>query len=144
MAGRGFAPKDPAQRRNHHPPQRGEWMDLPPLDKVVLPPLPKRRDGEGWSARTRATWEAWRRDPVTAMWSPADIAYALDAISLYEVMTPSSASEIRLRMDGLGLTPKGKRDLRWRVVLSETEGDSRPRRAPPSGSSRRGRLSVVQ
>jgi hypothetical protein len=26
------------------------------------------------------------------------------------------AAEIRIRMDGLGLTPKGKRDLRFRVA----------------------------
>jgi len=26
------------------------------------------------------------------------------------------ASEVRLRMDGLGLSPKGKRDLRLRVI----------------------------
>lgn len=29
------------------------------------------------------------------------------------------AAEVRIRMDGLGLTPKGKRDLRLRVADSE-------------------------
>lgn len=142
MAGRGFAPKHPAQRRNHHPPQRGDWVDLPPLEKAVLPVLPKRQRGECWSARTRLVWDAWRQDPVTVMWSPADIAYALETIVLVEAMTPSSASEVRLRMDGLGLTPKGKRDLRWRIGEPAEDLQSHP--AASSPSKRRSRLSVVK
>ncbi len=62
-------------------------------------------------------WSAWRSDPVTAQYSEADISFALDTIALHNAMTPSSANEVRLRMDALGLTPKGKRDLRWRVVV---------------------------
>lgn len=123
MAGRGPAPKPKAQRRNRHEPARGEWVDLPPLSVPVLPVLPGRADGEEWSSRTLAVWEAWRADPVSGQWSPADVSYALDAILLYEVMSPSGANEVRLRMDGLGLTPKGKRDLRWRVVAEPAEGE---------------------
>lgn len=81
----------------------------------MLPELPPRDGEEGWSPTTLLMWEAWRQDPVTAQWSPSDVAYALDTIRLYEGMTPSGANEVRIRMDGLGLTPKGKRDLRWRV-----------------------------
>ena len=140
MAGVGPAPA--ATRRRSNEPARGEWVDLLPLEEPVLPDLPERSDGEPWSERTKATWVAWRSDPVTAQWSPADVSYALDTILLYEVMTPSSASEVRLRMDGLGLTPKGKRDLRWRIGSSGDEG-SRPARAPQSASKRRARLTVV-
>lgn len=142
MAGRGSAPQ--AERRRRNEPARGEWIDLAPLERPVLPPLPKRRRGDGWPARVRATWSAWRADPVTAMWSPADVAYAFDAILLYEVMTPSSASEVRLRMDSLGLTPKGKRDLRWRIGTAP-EQELKPKRPePPGSSSRRARLSIVK
>lgn len=141
MAGRGPAPNQARRRRNE--PARGDWIDLPPLEQPILPPLPKRPRGHGWSARARVTWAAWRTDPVTQMWSPADIAYALDTISLYDVMTPSSASEVRLRMDGLGLTPKGKRDLRWRI--GEADDEEPPRRhGPTSSSNRRARLSIVK
>lgn len=111
MAGTGPAPKDASQRRRRNEPARGEWVDLEPLSTPVLPELP---DGE-WSPITVMTWAAWRCDPVTAQWSPSDVAYALDTIRLYEQMTASSANEVRIRMDGLGLTPKGKRDLRWRI-----------------------------
>jgi hypothetical protein len=36
------------------------------------------------------------------------VAYARDTIERFERGAPSP--ELRLRMDGLGLTPKGKRD----------------------------------
>jgi hypothetical protein len=141
MAGIGPAPKDPSQRRNKSAPLRGEWVDLPPLEKPVLPDLPLLVEGE-WSERTRLTWEAWRSDPVTAQWSPADVAHAIDTICLHNAMTPSSANEIRLRMDGLGLTPKGKRDLRWRVG-GEAAPAPKPKRSQ-AASSRQARLSVVK
>jgi hypothetical protein len=86
-------------------------MDLEPLEKPVLPPIGPREGG--WSPETKAMWDAWRQDPVSAQWSPSDVAYARDTIERFERNAP--ANELRLRMDGLGLTPKGKRDLRWRT-----------------------------
>lgn len=143
MAGSGPAPKLPDERRNRTPPSRGEWVDLEPLETPILPELPRRSKGEGpWPATTRAVWEAWRADPVTSQYTVADIAYALDTIRLHAVMTPASASEIRLRMDALGLTPKGKRDLRWRVVEDAPKAEQP--RTPAKTSRRRARLSVVK
>lgn len=147
MPGIGPAPKTERRRRNE--PTRGDWVDLPPLDKPVLSPLPALEAGPddeappAWRPQTTLTWEAWRRDPVTAQWSPSDIAHALDTILLHNGMTASNANEIRLRMDGLGLTPKGKRDLRWRIAAGDP--DSGPaRKRPSSVSKRRARLSVVK
>jgi hypothetical protein len=113
VAGRGPAPKQGRRRRNA--PLRGDWVDLAPLEQPVLGELPEL-PGEVWREPTVAVWEAWRSDPVSAQWSAADVAFALDTITLHNAMTASSASEVRLRMDALGLTPKGKRDLRWRLV----------------------------
>ena len=113
MAGRGPAPKEGRRRRNV--PARGEWVDLAPLEEPVLPSLPPLDGDEVWAASTVGMWEAWRSDPVSGQWSPADVAFALDTIRLHNLGLPSSMSEIRLRMDSLGLTPKGKRDLRWRI-----------------------------
>ena len=138
MAGNGPAPKMPEERRNTRAPQRGEWKDLFPLEKPVLPELP---DGD-WPEVTVAVWAAWRSDPVTGEYSPADIAYALDTIRIHAAMTPSNASEVRLRADALGLTPKGKRDLRWRIAGDEPE----QQRAPAPAKNRteqRARLSVA-
>jgi hypothetical protein len=124
MAGMGPAPKDPAQRRRRNAPARGEWVHLKPLAKPVLPTLPKRGQYEGpWSARTRDAWAAWRQDPVTGTYSSADIAAAVELAWLFEaaVHGKEKTSEVRLRMDGLGLTPKGKRDLRLRLLSENDE-----------------------
>lgn len=128
MAGRGPAPKAADQRRRRNEPARGEWVDLVPFerrDKRVLPaisslPKPPMRGGtqSKWTARTRAAWTAWRNDPATRQFGPAEVQAAVDTIFLYEEMARGAhnfAGEIRLRLDGLGLTAKGKRDLRWRV-----------------------------
>ncbi len=116
----GPAPRDPGARRRRNVPARGEWVDLEPLSKPILDPLPEL-DGQEWSANTRLMWEAWRQDPVTAFWAPADLAFAIDTIMLHNVQSPSDAAEIRLRMTALGLTPKGKRDLRYRVSAKEAD-----------------------
>jgi hypothetical protein len=133
-----MAPKAKEERRNKTPPARGEWVDLEPLEKPVLPELP---EGE-WPAETCAAWEAWRADPVTSQYSVSDVAYALDTIRLHAAMTPASANEVRLRMDALGLTPKGKRDLRWRVAVAE---ESTPlRRQASRAKAKRAHLTAVK
>src|SRR4051812_2696125 len=108
MAGRGRAPKAPAERRNHHAPLRGDWIELPPLKGSVLPALPK--SGE-WSNRTQAAWKAWRSDPATGMYGPAEVQLAVDLAYVYEQWvldgTAALAAELRQRQDGLGLSPKG-------------------------------------
>lgn len=115
MAGRGRAPKPSAERRNHHVPQRGDWIELPPLKGSVLPVLPK----DEWSSRTRAAWKAWRSDPATGMYGPAEVQLTVDLAYVYEQWvkdgTAALAAELRQRQDGLGLSPKGKQDRRWRV-----------------------------
>jgi hypothetical protein len=110
MAGVGRAPKDAGQRRRRNVPQRGEWLDLEPLDRPVLGVA----DGE-WSPRVRRLWVAWREDPVSGSWSKADVAAVYELADQFENL---AANEQRLRMDGLGLTPKGKRDLRLRYAES--------------------------
>lgn len=129
MPGIGPAPKDPGRRRRRNEPARGEWTELAPLAEPVLPEL-SPLDDEDWSPGTRAMWDAWRVDPVTAQWSPADIAFAIDTIYLHQRMTPSTANEIRLRMDALGLTPKGKRDLRWKITAETRQAEVKPMPQP--------------
>lgn len=107
MAGRGPAPKDPGQRRRYNQPARAEWTDLAPLEQPVLP-LARRE----WGLNAKRAWRAWRTDPVTTQWGQADVHYAMELCRLYDDLMPS---EQRLRMDALGLSPKGKRDLRWRT-----------------------------
>lgn len=110
MAGKGPPPKDPGQRRRRNAPARGEWVDLEPLVEAVLPEW-----DSSWTC-PRELWDAWRADPVTGQYTPADVAAC---VVLGREFAGLASSEQRLRMDGLGLSPKGKRDLRWRVVESE-------------------------
>lgn len=107
MAGRGPAPKDPGHRRRYNQPARSEWVDLEPLEKPILPAADR-----GWSDRVKRLWNAWREDAVTSQYGAADLAAVYELAEQFELLKPN---EQRLRMDGLGLTPKGKRDLRWRT-----------------------------
>lgn len=124
MAGTGPAPKPKEQRRNRAEPQRGEWVDLEPLSEPVLPEYDvswaefvESRDHEGNPIEVRrgvspGMWEAWRGSPVTSQYGPEDIAAACYLAEAFHSL--SDASRLSL-MDRLGLTPKGKRDLRWRT-----------------------------
>ena len=107
MAGRGPAPKPSSQRRRHGQPLRSEWVQLEPLVDPVLPPAKRE-----WGDNAKRAWAAWRQDPVTAQWGPADVFFAMEICRLFDELP---ASELRLRCDNVGVTPKGKRDLRWRT-----------------------------
>lgn len=133
MPGRGPAPKAPEQRRRRNNPERGEWTDLPEVDKPVLPDLPKRKSSEDdpvgkWHARTRAAWVAWRKDPATTQYGPAEIASAIELAYVFDaaVRGKEKMSEVRLREDRLGLSSKGKRDLRWRAPTETVAANDVP------------------
>ena len=117
MAGRPLKP--PEQRRNHATPSRGEWVTLEPITEPLLP----EPDGR-WSPNARRAWRAWRRDPVTTQWSPADIFAAKELCRLYDKL---GSSEWRARTNDLGLSPRGRRDLRWR---SPEEAKTHAEQAP--------------
>src|SRR4051812_47966729 len=116
-------PKPKEQRRNRTVPHRGEWVDLEPFEG---PSLLREydpawqwmtvvdKDGEAHQVRAGvrpAMWEAWRRSPVTTQYGVEDIAAIEELAQRFYLL--SEPSRLRL-MDALGLTPKGKRDLRWR------------------------------
>jgi hypothetical protein len=139
MAGHGRVPKPPEQRRNRHEPQRGEWVDLEPLAEPVLPEYDdawaefvESRDREGNPIEVRRgvslrMWEAWRSSPVTSQYGPEDVAAACYLAEAFHSL--SDASRMAL-MDKLGLTPKGKRDLRWRTPAEVATIEAQRPRAP--------------
>lgn len=133
MAGHGPAPKSPEQRRRYNQPARGEWVDLEPLTEPILP-----EENDEWSARVKRLWRAWRDDPVTSQYGAADLAAVWD---LAEEFVGLSENTQTGRMDRLGLTPKGKRDLRWRTpneVATHAKQGAQVRRlrvvAPPKSA----------
>lgn len=122
MAGRGKEPKNPEERRRRNVPTRGEWVDLP-KSNPEKPPAP----ANDWHPHTKTAWNSWWADPASLMWGPADQDTVRELARLHDRMESmegtrglsSMASEVRQRKDGLGLSEKGKRDLRWRVVSDE-------------------------
>lgn len=117
MAGRGPAPKE-GPRHGREPRARGEWVDLPPVSRAA-PKLPRGT----WPARTKKAWGSWWADPASTQWSEADEGAVVELAYLHAELANgrvSMASEVRLRMDILGLTQKGKRDLRWRIPAMPT------------------------
>jgi hypothetical protein len=57
-------------------------------------------------------WAGWRADPVTTQYGSADLALIWD---LADTFTGLSEPAQTARLNALGLSPKGKRDLRWRT-----------------------------
>lgn len=133
MAAGGNAPRRGAVGRNRKP-ARGDWTQLDPLDQPVLMPLdeidlPVLCEESGWPYTARKYWDSWRISPVTAKWTEDDIALAIDTISQFAATTrmvkgsggvPLAASEMRLRMESLGLTPEGRRKGRYLLPEEDT------------------------
>ena len=101
----GPAPKQHRQRRGK--PTHGEYQRL----ELMAEPYLSELDGRH-SALAKAHWDAWRLDPVTATWTATEVALALHLIELLDADPIGKSSEIRLRIDGLALSPKGRRDAR--------------------------------
>ena len=116
MAGRGPAPKDPSARRRRNQPTRGEWTVLD-KESPRRPALPRPAPKGGWSAFAKSEWARWWASPMAAMWDASDRGtlelLLLFAETVRETPQAAMATQIRLYRDGLGLTPKGRRDLRW-------------------------------
>jgi len=119
MARGGPVPKDPSVRINRAVPQRGEWVTVPAFHDGPVPKLPNRRRGTGpWSAATLRAWASWWKDGASTQWSSADTESLVQLAHLWQLVDEGEmkwAAESRLRMDGLGLTQKGKRDLRLKL-----------------------------
>src|SRR3954467_3259372 len=107
-------PKPKEQRINRHPPRAGEWVDIDPPDERQLPEL-EDTDDHQWTARQRTMWEGWAWSAEATQWNTADVLYALELLTMMDNTPVALMSEVRIRLTSLGLSPKGKRDLRWRI-----------------------------
>jgi hypothetical protein len=109
MPGQGPAPKGIGNRRRYGQPTLGEWVDLEPLQAPVLGP------GSGkWPPAARRLWNAIRKDPVSSQYTDADIGLLRETMANWERLLPH---EQRLRMEMFGISPKGRRALRFRTAL---------------------------
>lgn len=134
----GPVPKLPEQRRRANTPARGEWVEIHRRDGEI-PPLP---DGD-WHPRAARSWGLWWSDPAASQWTDAQEGEVVELLALTDEFwrgATARANEMRLRADGLGLTQKGKRDLRWRVA---EDGEAAAPATPKAAADRRSRLKVV-
>ena len=132
MAGQGAAPKLPDQRRTRHAPQRGEWIELPPVGLGPPAPLPH------WSERACESWKRWWDDPASTQWDQSDVDAVYALADLMSAGLLKHAAEIRLRAAELGLGAKGRQDRRWRIVEAEVEAEPKK-----PAKTRRRTLNVV-
>lgn len=143
----GPAPKPPEQRRRRTVPTTGEWIDIirPRLDKPSQLPLSKLKFAKDirWSAENRERWRMWCLDPVSEYWTEGDLSLAIETLRIYHEMAfvDLPFPEIARRMERLGLTPTGKRTLRFRIRFASTEEPNLPPISPDIQES--GAASVV-
>ena len=129
MAGMGPAPKPASQRRRRNAPTH-QGVTLPTTRAGAVPKMPAPQSILGADGKiikvpycqdAKEAWKRWWRDGVATQWSDADFTALTRAIRLFNEWAMGGRrqgldSELRLTLDGLGLTPKGRLQLRWRYA----------------------------
>lgn len=113
MAGRGPAPKDPAQRRRRN--KAESVTELTPVNVMQGPELP---DDFEWPAATRTWWDTWRRSAQAQTFVETDWSFLLDTAVMhaeYWLGNRALAGELRLRVAKFGATPEDRARLRLSV-----------------------------
>ena len=106
----GAKPKPPGQAVTRHP-RTFEWQAAP---------------GEGWQygevpeapdglrSDSLEAWSLWFSSWWAAHWSPADLPQLRLAVQTYDRVLRGDEKVTALGiLDKLGITPKGRQDLRW-------------------------------
>ena len=115
------APKPPGQRRRRNKPTRGEWK-APPGIGWQHGPFPEPPSGV--LRATRDAWRTWMTSWVAAFWEPGNLPQLRVVALLYDAVERGKyarAPELRMWLDGAGITQKGQQDRRW---LPPTEDDA--------------------
>jgi hypothetical protein len=113
MSGHGIAPKDPDRRRNRSSPRRGEWKASPGIGWQHTP-FPQAPDG--LTEASRIAWTTWLRAWFAAHWEPGDLPALRIMVLLFDQVERGKyqrAAELRMWLDGFGVTKKGQQDRRW-------------------------------
>jgi hypothetical protein len=72
---------------------------------------------------SRDAWATWFRAWFAAHWTPDDLPGLRTVIRLFDQVEAGEfarCTELRLAMDGYGITPKGQQDRRWARPKAET------------------------
>jgi hypothetical protein len=113
MAGGDKGSKLPDSRRSR------AAITLPARNPAKAPALPKGPPPGGWPDASKTAWKSWWSDPVSMLWQPGEVELVRQLVFLHASIErqPSAAqlSEFRLRVDQLGLSAKGRRDMGIKV-----------------------------
>jgi hypothetical protein len=98
---------------------------------------------DGLLKPSQAAWQAWFRAWFASHWTPADLPGLRKVILLYDATERGElhrSAELRMGMDGYGITPKGQQDRRWQPPKAD---DQAPTGKPAETSARYGNLRAI-
>lgn len=150
MAGKGAVPKDPSRLAGHGArKKRMAGMTVIESEPVSQPPLPARRPGgKGWPKQTRAWWQMWADDPLSAEFRATDWAELLDTAAVHAEVWSGNlkmANELRLRTQMFGTTAEARARLRIQYAQADEAEDRRDRRrAGKAGEQTKARYSELR
>jgi hypothetical protein len=111
----GAPPKPDPLRRNKRPDDY--WVDLPPANPA---PAPKPPTGSAFNAHGKRLWLMYWGTPMSTQWRDAETVQLVRLIQLDQRWSSDRdvrvLPEMRQLETALGLTPKARKELRWRIV----------------------------
>ena len=112
----GPAPKDPAQRLRRNK-DTIDWVDLPADPELESRDIPQFA-GLGEAGRDK--WSTIWVTPMATQWGDAEEGQAVRYCQLVDIWTTTKETKVLAEMRhleaALGLTPKARKELRWRIV----------------------------
>ena len=122
MAGKGFPPKDPSQRRrrNKYPPTTVVTAD----GKTYGPELPETHE---WPEQTLKWWQTWRTCAQASTFTDTDWSFLIDTAVLHAEFWLGNrlvAAELRLRAAKFGATPEDR--MRLKLEVGDPDATSGP------------------
>lgn len=139
MAGRGPAPKDPAERRRRNA-DPTPTVVIEADGKAYGPDLP---DGFEWPAPTLAWWNTWRESAQAQTFTDTDWSFLVDTAVLHAEFwlgNRALAAELRLRAAKFGATPEDRARLRIEVGIPPTPTGKPAGLQPKAAADRKQRL----
>ena len=125
----GPAPKPAHLRRRRNAPVY-EWIKL---TETYAGPIPELPSGTRWTKGTRSWWATIWRTAMATQWDEGDVPALAELAMLRQKMMAGEfnlAGVVEKRSDKFGLTPKGRRDLRWVITDQDKERAGVPDEQP--------------
>lgn len=114
------------------------WQHGDPDDRRRRLPAPP----PGLLPESKRAWELWMTAWWASFWAPADLPLLRLAIIQYDGVRRGEVDVAKLLplLDRLGLTPKGRQDLRWQPPKDASSEASAPAAVDDLASRREARL----